>query len=75
MAAARADLGTFAARVAEAVAPMNVAGFCDERRRNWYPVDFGALRDHAGKIGRTREEIVAFLHAQGMSRWVDRPTG
>lgn len=72
MARARADLTEFSSRVAEAVASMNVAGFCDPRRRNWYPVDFGALLDAAGKLGRSREELVAFLHTQGMDRWLDR---
>ena len=72
MAGARAELGTFLGRVAEAVAPMNAAGFCYPRRRNWYPVDFGALLDASRLLGRTREELVAFLHAQGMSRWLGR---
>jgi hypothetical protein len=68
----RSDLAAFEERVAAAIAPMNVAGFCDHRRRNWYPVEFSALLDSAPKLGRSREELVAFLHAQGMDRWLDR---
>ena len=68
----RRDLAAFETRVAAAVAPMNVAGFCDPKRRGWYPVDFGALLDAAPKLGRSRKELETFLHAQGMDRWLDR---
>lgn len=66
------DIAAFEERVSAAVAPMNVAGFCDSSRRNWYPVDFGALLDSASKLGRPREALETFLHAQGMGRWLDR---
>ncbi len=68
----RRDLTAFEARVASAIAPMNVAGFSDPRRRNWYPVDFGALLDSAPRLGRSRRDLEAFLQAQGMDRWLDR---
>jgi FADH2 O2-dependent halogenase len=68
----RRDLAAFEARVAAAIAPMNVAGFCDPSRRNWYPVDFGALLESAPKLGRSRPALEAFLQAQGMGRWLDR---
>jgi tetracycline 7-halogenase / FADH2 O2-dependent halogenase len=64
------DLDRFEERVAAAIEPMNVAGFSDARRRNWYPVDFGVLLDTCAKVGRTREEIASFLRAQGMERWM-----
>ncbi|MFN0008590.1 MAG: NAD(P)/FAD-dependent oxidoreductase [Planctomycetota bacterium] len=63
-------LASFDARVARAVEPINVAGFCDPDRRGWYPVSFQALIDASSKLGRTREEVRAFLVAQGMSRWL-----
>ena len=49
---------------------MNVAGFCDDRRRGWYPVDFRTLVDSCAKLGRTREELESFLRAQGMGPWM-----
>jgi hypothetical protein len=71
--AARGDLARFEARVATAIDPMNVAGFCDPRRRNWYPVDFETLIATSAKVGRTPAEIRALLSAQGMDRWVGAP--
>ena len=68
----RPGLAVFEERVAAAIAPMNVAGFCHRRRRGWYLVDFTALLDSSKKLGRSREELVAFLHGQGMSRWLER---
>lgn len=68
--AAEGDLDRFEARVAAAIEPMNIAGFCDARRRNWYPVDFGVLLDNDAKLGRTREELEAFLRRQGMGPWM-----
>jgi len=67
-----ADLAAFDARVAAAIAPMNVAGFCDPRRKGWHRVDFDALVSSAGKLGRTPAEIRSFLVDQGMSRWLGR---
>ena len=61
---------SFEARVARAVAPMNVAGFCDPGRRGWYPVSFQALIESSAKLGRSPEEIRAFLLAQGMGRYL-----
>ncbi len=73
----RASLARFEARVAAAISPMNVAGFCDARRRGWYPVDFQALISTSAKLGRKPEEVRSFLVAQGlvsqeMVRWLDR---
>jgi len=63
-------LGRYHDRIARAVEPINAAGFCDPERRGWYPLSFQALIDAASKLGRTREEIRAFLVAQGMERWI-----
>jgi FADH2 O2-dependent halogenase len=64
------DLARFGARVVDAIEPLNVAGFFDARRRNWYAVDFDALIDASSKLGRSREEMRSFLVAQGMERWM-----
>jgi FADH2 O2-dependent halogenase len=64
------DAVRFEKRVARAIEPMNVAGFCDGRRRNWYPVDFNVLLDRCAKVGRTREDLEVFLRAQGMGPWM-----
>lgn len=68
--AAPAEWAAFHERVARGVEPLNVAGFCDPERRGWYPVSFQALIDASSKLGRTREEIRAFLVTQGMARWM-----
>jgi FADH2 O2-dependent halogenase len=60
----------FHERVARTIEPLDIAGFCRPSRRNWYPVDFQVLIDASRKLGRTREEILHFLNAQGMSRWL-----
>lgn len=63
-------LGThadYAARVARAVAPLNVAGLCDPARRNWYPVDLQDAISGAGKLGVPEEAVVAMLGASGLT--------
>ncbi len=64
------ELARFDARVAAAIEPLNVAGFHDAARRGWYPVDFDALIDASSKLHRSRDEMRAFLVAQGMERWM-----
>lgn len=72
LAAGEAQLERFERQVATAIEPLNVAGFCDPRRRGWYPVDFQALIAASAKLGRTREEIRSFLERQGMGAWIER---
>jgi FADH2 O2-dependent halogenase len=58
----------YAAWVAEAVAPRNVAGLADPARHDLYPVDLDVLIDRHALLGLTREEIVAALPAlRGMA--------
>ena len=45
--------------VAAAIAPLNVAGLCDPRRRNWYPVDFEDTIRGAAKLGVSAEQVAA----------------
>jgi FADH2 O2-dependent halogenase len=47
------------------IEPLNIAGFGLEERRNWYPVETGDLLNAAGKLGASREEIVALLRRCG----------
>jgi FADH2 O2-dependent halogenase len=47
------------------IEPLNIAGFGLEERRNWYPVETDDLLNAAGKLGASREEIVALLRRCG----------
>jgi len=53
--------GDYAARVAAAIEPNNIAGLCRTARRNWYPVDLEDTIDAAEKLGLTREAVRAGL--------------
>jgi FADH2 O2-dependent halogenase len=47
--------------VAAAVARWNIAGLCDSRKRNWYPVDLKDTLNGADKLGLTPEAVRAGL--------------
>ena len=51
----------FADLVAAQIAPRNLAGLADPRRRNLYPVDLEALADAAGLLGMTAAEVRAAI--------------
>ena len=53
------------ARVRETIAPFDVIGLSDERRRNWYPVLADDLLAARHKLGATREQIEDLLRAMG----------
>src|SRR5438477_1742397 len=58
----------FADWVAEVIAPRNIAGLADARRRNLYPVDFDVLIERDGLLGMTRHELLAAVPGlRGMS--------
>jgi FADH2 O2-dependent halogenase len=58
----------FAAWVAGAIAPRNVAGLADPTRHNLYPVDLDVLIDRHTLLGMTRAQVIAALPAlRGMS--------
>jgi FADH2 O2-dependent halogenase len=58
----------YAAWVAEAIAPRNVAGVADAARHNMYPVDLDLLIERHALLGLTRRQLVAALPAlRGMS--------
>jgi FADH2 O2-dependent halogenase len=46
-----------------AIAPRNIAGLADPRRRNLYPVDFDALIEQHALLGMTRDELLEALPA------------
>jgi hypothetical protein len=45
------------ADVASAIEPINIAGLCEPRKRNWYPVDLQDTVRGAAKLGVTEERI------------------
>jgi len=51
----------FADLVATQIAPRNLAGLADPRRRNLYPVDLEALADAACLLGMTAGEVRAAI--------------
>jgi FADH2 O2-dependent halogenase len=59
----------FAEWIAQAIAPRNIAGLADNRRRNLYPVDFDALIESHELLGMSRDQVMAGLPAlRGMSQ-------
>jgi FADH2 O2-dependent halogenase len=70
----RAEAGTplerrdFSHWMARSIAPRNIAGLADPRRRNLYPVDFDALVEAHALLGMSRDEVIAALPAlRGMA--------
>ena len=58
----------FADWVEEVIAPRNIAGLADARRRNLYPVDFDVLVEQHARLGMTRHELLAAVPGlRGMS--------
>ncbi|MGE5277355.1 MAG: NAD(P)/FAD-dependent oxidoreductase, partial [Acidobacteriota bacterium] len=53
------------ARIAAAIEPLDVAGLWDASRRNWHPVEAEPLLDGAGRLGASREEVLAMLRDSG----------
>ena len=49
----------YAAGVARAIEPLNIAGLCDAAKRNWYPVDLQDTVRGAAKLGVTAEQASA----------------
>ena len=63
----------FSEWMARALAPRNIAGLADPRRRNLYPVDFDALIEGHALLGMSRDQVLAALPAlRGMSPEVPR---
>lgn len=51
----------FVAWIAERIAPFDVVGLADARRRNLYPVDLEILVERSARLGLDRAEIIAAL--------------
>ena len=47
----------YASDVATAIEPINIAGLCESRKRNWYRVDFDDTIRSASKLGVTAAEV------------------
>jgi FADH2 O2-dependent halogenase len=56
----------YAADVARAIEPLNIAGLCDAAKRNWYPVDLQDTVRGAAKLGVTTEHANAVCAAAGV---------
>ncbi|MDQ3009491.1 MAG: tryptophan 7-halogenase [Acidobacteriota bacterium] len=52
---------TFAARVKDAIEPLNIAGLCDDSKHNWYGVDLNDVIAGAEKFGKTQAELISIL--------------
>jgi FADH2 O2-dependent halogenase len=65
----RGNVGTpderraFVEWMTRAIAPRNIAGLADARRKNLYPVDFDALIEQHSLLGMTRDQILYALPA------------
>ena len=55
-------------QVRHVIEPINVAGFGDPARQNWYPVKASDLLNAAGKFGVTPKEIGELLRRCGFDR-------
>lgn len=53
------------AEILDAIEPFNVAGLGRPERRNWYPVEANDILDAAGKLGASRDEVLALLQRCG----------
>jgi FADH2 O2-dependent halogenase len=53
-------------RIDAAIEPFDTAGLLDRSRRDWYPVRADDLLASAGKLGATRDELLALLERTGM---------
>ncbi|HEX4022039.1 MAG TPA: FAD-dependent oxidoreductase [Acidobacteriaceae bacterium] len=51
--------------ILQAIAPFNVAGLGDARRRNWYPVDAEDLLTGASKLEASRDDVLQMLQRCG----------
>jgi hypothetical protein len=59
--------GQLAARVREAVEPVNIAGLCEDRKKNWYGVDAADAIAGAPKLGVAPAAVVSVLAGLGLS--------
>ena len=57
------DRQEFVEWLTRGIAPRNIAGLADTKRKNLYPVDFDALIEQHALLGMTRAEVVEALPA------------
>jgi hypothetical protein len=55
------DRQAFAAWIAAAIEPRNIAGLADPTRRNLYPVDLDTLIERHALLGLSREHLLEAL--------------
>lgn len=61
------DRAALLREIAQAIAPINVAGLGDPHRANWYPCDANDLIAAAPKLGANENEIRAMLDRCGFT--------
>jgi len=67
---------SFTAQVKEVIEPLNIAGLCDDSKRNWYGVDFNDVIAGAAKLGKKSPEIEDFFtRIQGRGSQTCFPAG
>ena len=64
--AGRQPTADWIARVSETVAPINIAGLCDPKKRHWYGVETADLLTGAAQLESTPEAIQAMLQKCGL---------
>ena len=64
--AGRQPTADWIARVSETVAPINIAGLCDPKKRHWYGVETADLLAGASQLESTPEAIQAMLQKCGL---------
>lgn len=60
-------------QILRAVEPIDIAGFTNQDRRNWYPVEAADLLHAAHKLGATSDEIHAMLARCGFNPATSSP--
>lgn len=55
------DIEKFAAEIKKETACLNIAGLCDEAKRNWYDVDFADIIRASNRLEMTAQEMRATL--------------
>lgn len=62
---ANKDTACFIEEIHAAIEPFDIAGLCAEHPMPWYPVEADDLRNAAGKLSATEEEVTRLLRRSG----------
>jgi FADH2 O2-dependent halogenase len=64
---ARTESSQLHSAIRAAIEPFDVAGLCETRRRNWFPVDPNDLLRGAPKLGATQDEVKRLIELLGFA--------